>query len=130
MALPIGLKGHAAEVVTSENTACAVGSGTLSVYATPCLCALMEKAAWSSIAPYLSEGESTVGTQLNITHLSASPVGMHVWAESEVLAVDGRRIELKVSAYDEQGLIGEGTHQRFIVSDSPFLDKANRKLEE
>ena len=69
--------------------------------------ALMEKAAWTSLAPYLSEGESTVGTKLEITHDSASPLGIKVWAESEVTQVDGKRIVLKVAAYDEKGLIGQ-----------------------
>ena len=91
--------------------------------------ALIEKAAWTSIAPYLAPGDSTVGTKLNISHLSATPVGMKVWAESEITLVDGKRIELKVSAYDEKGLIGEGTHERFIVTDQRFLSKAARKLE-
>ena len=93
------------------------------------MCALMEKAAWTSIAPFLADGESTVGTKMEISHLSASPIGMKVWAESEVTQVDGRCIELKVSAYDEKGLIGEGTHQRFIVANERFLAKAARKLE-
>ena len=93
------------------------------------MCALMEKAAWTSIAPYLAEGEGTVGTKLNISHVSATPVGMNVWAESEVTLVDGKRIELKVAAYDEKGLIGEGTHERFIITNDRFLAKAGRKLE-
>ena len=105
------------------------GSGTLPVFATPWMCALMEKASWTAVAPALAQGESTVGTKLNISHLSATPVGLKVWAESEVTAVDGKRIELKVAAYDEKGLIGEGTHERFIVTDQRFLDKAARKLE-
>jgi predicted thioesterase len=91
--------------------------------------ALMEKAAWSSIAPLLPPGDSTVGTKLDVSHLSATPVGLKVWAESEITLVDGKRIELKVSAYDEKGLIGEGTHERFIVTDERFLAKAARKLE-
>ena len=89
----------------------------------------MEKAAWTSIAPYLGEDEGTVGTKLNISHDSASPVGMKVWAESEVTLVDGKRIELKVEAYDEKGLIGKGTHERFIITNERFVAKTNRKLE-
>ncbi len=89
----------------------------------------MTPAAWTSIAPRLAPGESTVGTAMNITHISASPVGIRVWAESEVTLVDGKRIELKVAAYDQTGKIGEGTHQRFIVTDDRFLAKAARKLE-
>lgn len=130
MTIAIGLKGRADDTVTPENTAAVVGSGTLPVYATPCLCALMERAAWSSIAPYLDAGDSSVGTKLELFHRSASPVGIRVWAESEVVSVEGRKIEFQIRAYDERCLIAECNHQRFIVSDSPFLDKANRKLEE
>ena len=106
-----------------------MGSGTLPVFATPAMTALMEKAAWTSLAPYLSEGESTVGTKLEITHDSASPLGIKVWAESEVTQVDGKRIVLKVAAYDEKGLIGQGVHERFIITNDRFLAKAGRKLE-
>ena len=129
MSVTVGLKGRAESLVTEENTALTAGSGTLPVFATPFMCALMEKAAWTSLAPYLSEGESTVGTKLEITHDSASPLGIKVWAESEVTAVDGKRIVLKVAAYDEKGLIGQGVHERFIITNDRFLAKAGRKLE-
>jgi len=130
MSVMIGLKGRAEELVNETNTATAACSGALPVYGTPFLCALMEKASWTSIAPHLSLGESTVGTKLNISHLSATPIGAAVRAESEVTLVDGKRIELAVRAYDNKGLIGEGTHERFIVTDERFLAKAARKLEE
>ncbi len=129
MSVEVGLKGRAEEAVSERNTAQAACSGALAVYGTPFMCALMEKASWTSLAPHLAPGESTVGTRLEIAHLSATPVGMKVWAESEVTAVDGRKITLKVTAYDEKGPIGEGTHERFIVSDEKFLAKAARKLE-
>lgn len=129
MSIAIGLKGRAEDVVSEKNTAQAACSGALPVFGTPFMCALMEKASWTSIAPHLSENEGTVGTKLNISHVSATPVGMKVWAESEVTAVDGKRIELKVSAYDEKGLIGEGTHERFIITNDRFVAKANKKLE-
>ena len=129
MSLMIGLKGRADDVVTEANTAQAACSGALMVFGTPFMCALMEKAAWTSIAPYLAEGEGTVGTKLDISHISATPVGMKVWAESEVTLVDGKRIELKVAAYDEKGLIGEGTPERFIITNDRILAKAGRKLE-
>lgn len=129
MSVSVGMKGRAEAIVNDQNTAVSAGSGTLPVFATPWMCALMEKAAWTAVAPALAEGESTVGTKLNISHLSATPVGLKVWAESEVTAVEGKRIEFKVAAYDEKGLIGEGTHERFIVTDQRFLDKAARKLE-
>ena len=129
MSVTVGMKGRAEAIVDEQNTAMAAGSGTLPVFATPWMCALMEKAAWTAIAPGLAEGESTVGTKLNISHLSASPLGIRVWAESEVTAVDGKRIELSVSAYDESGLIGSGTHERFIVQNDRFLAKAAKKME-
>ena len=129
MSVMVGLKGRAEAVVTEKNTAQTACSGALPVFGTPFMCALMEQASWESIAPHLAEGEGTVGTKMNISHTSASPVGIKVWAESEVTAVDGKRIELKVSAYDEKGLIGEGTHERFIITNDRFLAKAGRKLE-
>ena len=129
MSVTVGLKGRAEALVTESNTATAACSGALPVFGTPFLCALMEEAAWKSIAPHLEAGQSTVGTRLDISHDSATPVGMKVWAESEVTQVDGRRIELKVAAYDEKGPIGQGTYQRFIVQDEKFLARAAAKKE-
>ena len=129
MSVTVGMKIRVEEIVSEQNTAICAGSGTLPVFATPFMCALMEKAAWMAIAPALNEGDSSVGTKLNISHLSATPVGLKVWAESEVTAVDGKRIEFKVTAGDEKGLIGEGTHERFIVTDERFLAKTAKKLE-
>ena len=129
MSVTVGMKIRVEEIVTEQNTAICAGSGTLPVFATPFMCALMEKAAWMAIAPVLNEGDSSVGTKLNISHVSATPVGLKVWAESEVTAVDGKRIEFKVTAGDEKGIIGEGTHERFIVTDERFLAKTAKKLE-
>lgn len=129
MSVTVGLKGRAETVVTDANTAQAACSGALPVFGTPFMCALMEEAAWKSIAPHLEEGQSTVGTRLDISHDSATPVGMKVWAESEVTEADGKRLVLKVAAYDERGLIGQGTHERFIITSERFLAKTARKLE-
>ena len=129
MSVTVGLKGRAETLVSDQNTAQAACSGVLPVFGTPFMCTLMEEAAWKSIAPHLEEGQSTVGTKLDITHDSATPVGMKVWAESEVTAVDGKRLVLKVAAYDEKGLIGQGTHERFIITNERFLAKAAKKLE-
>jgi len=129
MSVTVGLKGRAEALVDDGNTARAACSGALPVFGTPFMCALMEEASWKSIAPYLEPGQSTVGTKLDISHSSATPVGMKVWAESEIVEVDGKRLVLKVAAYDEKGLIGQGTHERFIITDARFLDKAARKLE-
>lgn len=128
MELTIGLKGQAATLVEREDTAQEVGSGSLLVYATPCMVALMEGAACDAIAQYLPEDKTSVGTMLNISHLSATPVGLEVRAEAELTAVEGNKLTFKVSAYDEAGLIGEGTHERFIVSSQRFLDKTYSKL--
>lgn len=129
MPITAGLKGRAETVVSHTNTAQAACSGALPVFGTPFLCALMEEAAWKSIAPHLDAGQSTVGTRLNISHDSATPVGMKVWAESEVTEVDGKRIVLAVTAYDERGPIGHGAHERFLVTDERFLAKTAKKLE-
>ena len=129
MSITVGLKGRAETVVSDSNTAQAACSGALPVFGTPFMCALMEEAAWKSIAPHLEPGQSTVGTRLDITHDSATPVGMKVWAESEVTQVDGKRLVLKVAAFDERGPIGQGTHERFIVTDERFLSKTAKKLE-
>ena len=129
MSVTVGLKGRAETVVNESNTAQAACSGALPVFGTPFMCALMEEAAWKSIAPHLEAGQSTVGTRLNVSHDSATPVGMKVWAESEVTEMDGKRLVLTVAAFDERGPIGRGTHERFIVTDERFLAKTARKLE-
>ena len=125
--LKTGIKGIASETVTVENCAKTVGSGELEVYATPSMIALVEKAAWMSVAEYLEEGQGTVGTKLNVSHVSATPVGMKVWCETELIEMDGRRLVFDVKAYDEAGLIGEGTHERFIVWNERFQQKADGK---
>ncbi len=129
MSVTVGLKGRAETVVTDANTAQAACSGALPVFGTPFMCALMEEAAWKSIAPHLEPGQSTVGTRLEVSHDSATPVGMKVWAESEITEVDGKRLVLTVAAFDERGPIGRGTHERFIVTDQRFLAKCAKKLE-
>jgi len=128
MAIEIGLQGLAETLVEKEDTAQAVGSGDLMVYATPCMVALMEGAACESVAPHLSDGESSVGVSMEVKHLSATPVGMEVRAESKVTAVDGRKITFEIIAYDEAGEIGRATHERVIVKADRFLEKAYDKL--
>ncbi|MCD8109740.1 MAG: thioesterase family protein [Clostridiales bacterium] len=126
--LKTGIRGEQSVEVVYENTATAVGSGVLKVFATPCMLALMEKTACDSVIPYLDEGNGTVGTQVDIRHLAATPIGMTVRCESELLEVDGRRLVFDVKAYDDAGLIGEGTHERFIVNNEKFQSKADAKL--
>ena len=89
--------------------------------------ALMEQAAQASAAAYLEEGQGTVGTMISVTHDAATPVGMKVWAESELTAIDRRRLCFEVRAFDECGLIGKGTHERFIIDNAKFLAKVNAK---
>lgn len=127
--LEAGIKGEQKVEVVYENTATAVGSGVLEVFATPCMIALMEKTACDSVIPYLEEGDGTVGTEVNVKHLSATPIGMTVRCESELMEADGRRLVFRVAAFDDAGLIGEGTHERFIVNNEKFQSKTNRKGE-
>lgn len=128
MEITVGMKGEASTLVEREDTAREVGSGDLLVYATPCMAALMEGAACEAISQALSDTQTTVGTVLNLEHLSATPVGMEVRAEAEVTAVEGKRITFAVRAFDEAGEIGRGTHQRVLVDSQKFLDKAYNKL--
>ena len=128
MEITIGLKGEARIMAEREDTALEVGSGSLLVYATPCMVALMEGAACEAIAECLPEEKTSVGTFLEISHLSATPVGMEVWAEAEVTAVEGSMITFQVTAYDEAGKIGEGTHKRAVITTQRFLDKTYSKL--
>lgn len=128
MEITVGLKGEASTTVEREDTAFEVGSGSLLVYATPCMVALMEGAACEAVADALPEDKTTVGIELNISHLSATPVGLDVRAEAEITAVDGNIISFQVTAYDEAGKIGEGTHKRAVISTQRFLDKTYAKL--
>lgn len=128
MELEVGLKGKVTSTVEREDTAQEVGSGNLLVYATPCMVALMEGAACETIADAIPEGKTSVGIELNISHISATPVGLDVYAEAELTAVDKSILTFKVSAYDESGLIGEGTHKRALVTTQKFLEKTYEKL--
>ena len=128
MSITIGLKGRSETVVTEHNTADAVGSGLVPVFATPYMIALMENAASTSLLPYLAADEGTVGTHLDVAHTSATPIGMKVWADAVVTAVDGKKITFEVSAFDEAGESGRGTHERFIIRPEKFLAKAQGKL--
>ena len=122
-----GLEAEKTETVTEKNTAGALGSGGLDVYGTPSMITLMEMTAFSAVAPLLPPGWSTVGTELNVKHLSATPLGMKVSARAELLSIDGRALVFKVDVFDEAGKIGEGTHGRFIIENERFLAKAGGK---
>ena len=122
-----GIKGHKEQIVTPEMSAARVGSGLVEVFATPMMVALIEQTCLESVLPQLEEGQGTVGTLVNVSHVSATPVGMRVWCESELVEVDRRRMVFKVKAYDECGLIGEGTHERFIIDTAKFMEKIGNK---
>ena len=128
MEISVGMKGQVSSYVDREDTAAEVGSGSLLVYATPCMVALMEGAACEAITCALPEEKTSVGTALDISHLAATPVGMEVRAEAEVTAVDGNMITFTVTAFDESGKIGEGTHKRAVITAQKFLDKTYSKL--
>ena len=128
MEITVGMKGIAETCVEREDTAAEVGSGSLLVYATPCMVALMEGAACEAIAEALPEGQTSVGIALNIEHTAATPVGLEVRAEAEVTAVEGKVITFQLTAFDESGEIGKGTHKRCIVNSQKFLEKTYNKL--
>ncbi len=122
-----GIHGEQSVAVTNENTAKTMGSGTLDVFATPALVALAEKTCWMSVAPALAEGDGTVGTKLELEHTAPTPVGMTVTCESELVAVEGRKLVFKVSLHDEKGPVGGGTHERFVINNAKFAAKAEAK---
>lgn len=128
MDIKVGMTAQVETIVEKEDTAQLVGSGDLLVYATPCMVALMEGAACEAIAEGLGEGETSVGTELNIQHVSATPVGLEVYAKAEVTAVEGKVITFQVEAFDEAGTIGKGTHKRVVVNSQRFLEKTYTKL--
>ena len=127
--LEAGLIGERELTVTEENTAKTMKSGELDVFATPAMIALMEETAYKSVSGELDDGMGSVGTLMNVKHLAASPVGMHIRCKSELTQVDGRKLVFKVEAYDESGLIGEGVHERFIVDNQKFQKKADAKMQ-
>ena len=121
--MEIGLKYQSRVVVSADNTALKLGSGDMEVFATPAMIALMENAAMLAVAAELPEGSATVGTQMNTSHIKASPLGAVITASAELTAVDGRKLTFAVKAWDEKGVIGEGEHTRFVVDRARFLSK-------
>ncbi|UTC76348.1 thioesterase family protein [Treponema sp. OMZ 792] len=126
--LKTGINGKEEIIVNENHSAESLESGTLKVFGTPAMIALMEKTAWKSVQDYLEEGQGTVGTLLEIKHVSATPLGMKVYCESELTGIDGKKLIFSVKAYDETGLIGEGIHERFIVNNEKFQKKTNQKM--
>ena len=121
MTLEIGMRGVARLVIGEDHTAEAFGAGGVRVFGTPMMIGLMENAAWRLVQPQLGEGDTTVGVLVNVRHLAATPVGDTVTATAELIEIDGRRLVFRVSAYDSRQLIGEGTHERAVVSLERFL---------
>jgi predicted thioesterase len=121
--IEVGLKHTSTLVVTDDVTAVKIGSGDMAVLATPAMMALMENAAMLAVADALPEGSTTVGGHIASSHLKPSKVGDTVTATAEVVKVDGKKIEFKVSAYSGDVLIGEGSHLRFVVDRERFLSK-------
>ena len=121
--IEVGLKYESQTVVSTTNTANALGSGDMEVFATPAMIALMENAAMMAVAPHLDEGASTVGIEMASSHIKASPIGATITASAELISAEGRKLSFKVKAWDEQGVIGEGNHTRFVVDRERFLSK-------
>ena len=123
----LGTKGKQELIVSPELTAKKVGSGVLDVFATPMMVAFVEETCWKSVADQLEEGQTTVGSLVNIQHLAPSPVGMKMTCESELVEVDRKRLVFQVTVYDEVEEVGKGTHERFIINTDKFLVKAGEK---
>lgn len=125
--LRIGMKAEKTEQVTEARTAVQFGSGTVAVYATPAMACLIEGACLEAVAAALPQGMTTVGTDLSIKHLAATPVGMKVRAQAELTAIDGKKLTFAVAAFDDKEQIGTGTHERFVINSERFLQKAEAK---
>lgn len=125
--LKIGLEKIAETIVTENDTAAKFGSGDIYVYASPMMIGLMENAALKCVDDYLPKGYSTVGINVNVNHLKATPVGMKVTAKAKLNEIKGKKLLFTVEANDENGLIGEGSHVRYIVNSEEFLKKINSK---
>lgn len=125
--LPLGLRAEVRLVVREEDTAQHLGSGNVAVLATPRMIALMEKASVKAVDHLLPPGQATVGSEVRVRHLAATPQGMEVTAHSELVEIEGRRLTFKVEAFDEREKIGEGTHIRFIIDLDRFREKVKAK---
>ena len=121
--MEVGLKYESVVTVSDTNSAKTLGSGDMDVFATPAMVALMENAAMLAVAAHLPEGSATVGTQMNTSHIKASPLGATITASAELTEVEGRKLTFAVKAWDEKGVIGEGVHARFVVDRERFLSK-------
>ena len=121
--MEIGIKGYAETIVDKTNIASAVGSGLLDVFSTPNMIALIEKAAHESVAAFLDSTQGTVGIRMEIDHLAATPLNQKVWAETELIEIDGRILTFHVAAFSNIEKIGEGIHKRCIIYNDRFIQK-------
>lgn len=126
--LVTGLSGRVEKKVEYKDTAKAVASGLAEVFATPSMIALMENAAYLAVQPQLPKGASTVGIRIDAQHLAATPVGLKVWAEAELVAVDGRKLTFDIQAFDETEKIGEARHERFVIDEQKFIARVEAKV--
>jgi fluoroacetyl-CoA thioesterase len=126
--IAIGIRGMADLVVGEEHTAPRVGSGRVHVLATPVMINLMESAALAAVERLLPEGHQSLGTRLDVGHYAATPVGMRLRAEAELVAIDGRTLMFRVAAYDERERVGDGTHTRVVVNVARFDARVQAKL--
>ncbi len=122
--LEVGMKSTAETVVTLDNTAKAFCSGALEVFATPAMISLAEECCWKMIQPELEEGLGSVGSKINISHVAPSAIGATILCEATLLEIDGRKLTFEVMCSDENGLIGMGTHERYIINNEKFMAKA------
>lgn len=122
-----GIRGEVSRMANQESSAAWLGSGTLAVFGTPAMLALMEQAAHESVAPFLADGETSVGTHAKLEHCAATPLGLCVRCQSELIQLDGRRLTFRCEAYDDSGLIGSCIQERVIVNAARFMQKAERK---
>ena len=128
IALQPGLSAEVELTVSETETAAHLGSGSLVVYATPALVALMEKAAVRALDGHLPPGQTTVGGQIDLRHLAATPVGMRVRARAELIEVQGRKLTFSIHAWDEAEQIGEARHMRFLIEEETFMTKVRTKV--
>ncbi len=122
----IGFESTTEMVVTEKDTAKTYGSGLIEVFATPAMVAFMEYTAHSGIAEFLPEGQTTVGTEINVRHLKATPKGMKVRCTAKLVKQEGRAFEFFIEAWDEKAKIGEATHTRFLIDIQKFMDKISQ----
>jgi len=124
--IPVGITFEATQMVTANDTASKFGSGLVEVFATPAMVALMENACLNAVLPYLPTGFNTVGVEISVSHVRATPVGQAVKCQATLIKVDGRKLDFEVVATDPEGLIGKGTHGRFVIDTEKFMAKLKK----